>query len=115
MLYVDNGTEVATETITERSCSKTVWYWGFKQENWHDSCIQKCIVPGKICAVLLSITNELAAKICSDSLPADYVNDGQYSLPKAHMEKLSKFCIYLLDKIMTDNDFGWEDIMVSMC
>ncbi|RDX76651.1 mug71, partial [Mucuna pruriens] len=112
ILYVEDGTDVEFETIAERSCSKTLpCYWGFKQENWHDSCIQKCVISGKICAIILSITSELVAKICFDSLPADYVNNGQYSLPKAHMEKISKFCIYLLDKVITDNDFAWEDIM----
>ncbi|XP_061343340.1 diphthine--ammonia ligase [Gastrolobium bilobum] len=111
ILFVEDGTEVGIETITERSSSKTPCYWGFKRENWHDSCIQKCVISGKICAFILSITSELAAKICFDSLPADYVNNGQYSPSKAHMEKLSKFCIYLLDKVITDNDFAWEDIM----
>ncbi|CAK8542882.1 unnamed protein product [Lathyrus sativus] len=112
ILYVEDGADAAIETITEIPCSKTSCYWGFEQENWHDSCIQKCVIPGKICAIILSITSELAAKICSDSLPADYVNDnGQHSLSKAHMEQLSKFCIYLLDKAITDNNFAWEDIM----
>ncbi|KAJ1409108.1 YjgF/YER057c/UK114 family [Sesbania bispinosa] len=111
ILYVEDDSDVAIETITERSCSKTSCYWGFKQESWHDSCVQKCVVSGKICAIILSITSELAVKICSDSLLADYVNNGQHSLPKAHMEKLSKFCIYLLDKVITDNDFAWQDIM----
>lgn len=72
------------------------------------------MISGKICAIILSITSELAAMICSDSLPADYVNNGQHSLPKAHVEKLSKFCIYLLDKVITENNFAWEDIMVSI-
>ncbi|XP_027350471.1 diphthine--ammonia ligase isoform X2 [Abrus precatorius] len=101
-LYVEDGTDAAYETIAERCCSKTPpCYWGFKQENWHDSCIQKCVISGKICAVILSITCELVARICFDSLPADH----------AHMEKLSKFCIFLFDRVMTDNDFAWEDIM----
>lgn len=99
--------------VTERTRSKTSCYWGFKQENWHDYCIQKCVISGKICAIILSITSDVAAKICSESLPADYVNNGQHSLPKEHMEQLSRFCIYLLDKVITDNDFAWEDIMVS--
>ncbi|CAL5193147.1 unnamed protein product [Lathyrus oleraceus] len=112
ILYVEDGADAAIETITEKPCSKASCYWGFKQENWHDSCIQKCVIPGKICAIILSITSELAAKICSDSLPADYVNDNsQHFLSKGHMEQLSKFCIYLLDKAITDNNFAWEDIL----
>ncbi|XP_019421815.1 PREDICTED: diphthine--ammonia ligase isoform X1 [Lupinus angustifolius] len=111
VLYVEDDTDVEIETNTERSCSKEPYYWGFKQEDWHDSCIQKCVVPGKICASIVSITREMAAKICFDSPHPDYVNDGQYSLPKVHMEKLSKFCVYLLNKVISDHDFSWEDIM----
>lgn len=112
ILYVEDGADVEIETIMERSCSKTSCYWGFKHESWHDSCFQKCVIPGKLCAIILSITSVLAAKISPDSLPTDNVNnDGQYSLPKSRMEQLSKFCIYLLDKVLIDNDFAWEDIM----
>ncbi|XP_047170876.1 diphthine--ammonia ligase isoform X2 [Vigna umbellata] len=112
ILYVEDGTDTVPEALTERSRSETPsHYWGFKPENWHGSCIQKCVVSGKICAIILNISSELATKICFDSQPADNVNNGQYSLPKAYMEKISKFCIYLLDKVMTDNDFTWEDIM----
>jgi len=115
ILYVEDGADVEIETITERSCSKTSCYWGFKQESWHDSCFQKCVIPGKLCAIILSITSDLAAKISSDSLPSDNVNNnGQYSLPKSRMEQISKFCIYLLDKVLIDNNFAWEDIMVSI-
>ncbi|CAJ2631293.1 unnamed protein product [Trifolium pratense] len=112
ILYVEDGADEEIETMTKSSCSKTSCYWGFKQESWHDSCIQKCVIPGKICVIILSITSELAAKISNDSLPADYVNNNdQHSLPKSCMEQLSKFCIYLLDKVIIDNDFAWEDIM----
>ncbi|ESW33988.1 hypothetical protein PHAVU_001G114900 [Phaseolus vulgaris] len=112
ILFVEDGTDTVPEAITGRSRSETpLYYWGFKPENWHDSCIQKCVVSGKICAIILYITSELATKICFDSQPADNVNNGQCSLPKAYMEKISKFCIYLLDKVITDNDFAWEDIM----
>lgn len=115
ILYVEDGADVEIETMTERSFPETSCYRGFKQESWHDSCIQKCVIHGKICAIILSITSELAAKISYDSLPADYVNNnGQHSLPKSRMEQLSKFCIYLLDKVIIDNDFAWEDIMVSI-
>ncbi|QCD97390.1 Diphthine--ammonia ligase/Uncharacterized protein [Vigna unguiculata] len=112
ILYVEDGTDTVPEALTERSRSETPsHYWGFKPENWHDSCVQKCLVSGKICAIILHITSELSTKICFDSQPADNVNNGRYSLPKAYMDKISKFCIYLLDKVMTDNDFTWEGIM----
>ncbi|MED6215995.1 hypothetical protein PIB30_003643 [Stylosanthes scabra] len=111
LLYADDGTEVAAETITESSGSETPSYWGFKQEKWHDSCIQKLVVPGKICAVTLSITSEDVEKICIRSKSADSVNDGQYlHQHKSLMEKSSRFSFYLLDKVMTENGVGWEDI-----
>lgn len=111
ILYIeqDTGATIENLIIEERSC-----YLGFKHENWHDSCIQKCVVHGKICAVILSITRELTTKICSDTLPADCANGDQCSITKVHIEKLSKFCIYLLDKSITENAFAWEDIMVSL-
>ncbi|KAF7827248.1 diphthine--ammonia ligase isoform X1 [Senna tora] len=101
ILYVQGDTGETIEIIKERSCLTPQHYWAFKHEDWHDSCIQQCVVQEKICAVVLSITREVAVKICSDSLPTDF----------AHMEKLSKFSIYLLDKVLTDNTFAWEDIM----
>lgn len=113
ILYVEEDTGETIETMSERSCLNRQQNWGFEQEGWHDSYIQKCVVHGKICAAILSITSELAMKICSDSLPTDYINDGQFLLSLVHMEKLSKFSIYQLDKVLTDNAFAWEDIMVS--
>ncbi|XP_054819540.1 diphthine--ammonia ligase isoform X1 [Prosopis cineraria] len=110
ILYVEDDTEATIENVSEGSRLNTESYWGFKHERWHDSCIQKCVVHGKICALVLSITSELAVKICSKSLPIDNVNDGQFSVSKANMEKISKFLIYLLDKAMTDSAFAWEDI-----
>ncbi|KAI9083202.1 hypothetical protein K1719_034734 [Acacia pycnantha] len=111
ILYVEDDTEAEIENVRERSGLNTESYWGFKHKDWHDYCIQKCEVHGKICALILHITSEMAVKICSESLPFGDVNDGQFSVSKAHMAKISKFLIYLLDKAMTDNSFAWEDIM----
>ncbi|XP_028798731.1 diphthine--ammonia ligase isoform X2 [Neltuma alba] len=111
ILYVEDDTEATIENLSERFGLNTESYWGFKHEGWQDSCIQKCMVRGRICALILSITSETAVKICSESLPVDYDNDGQVSVSKAHMEKISKFLVYILDKAMTDNAFTWEDIM----
>lgn len=83
--------------------------FGFQHAEWHDSCVQKCIIPGKLCAVILSVTSEIAAKICSDHLGADQQN---YSTAE-QMETVSRFCIHLLDKIIIQNGFSWKDTMVS--
>lgn len=81
---------------------------GFQHAEWHDSCVQKCIIPGKLCAVILSVTSEIAVKICSDHLGADHQ---KYSTAE-QMERVSRFCIYLLDKIIIQNGFSWKDTMV---
>ncbi|CAN1234008.1 Diphthine--ammonia ligase [Linum perenne] len=81
--------------------------WGFQRADWHETCIQKCIISGKICAVLLSITTDLVAKISSKTLAK---NDHQYLLTNNYLKRVVQFCIYLLDEVVTENNFTWEDI-----
>lgn len=110
LLYVPEDINVTIGTEQELSCARMPSYWGFQHAHWHDSCIQKCVVHGKICAVVLCITRELLVKICSESLVGDQVKGGhQNSLREAQMERLSRFCIYLLDKLYMQNNFSWED------
>ncbi|KAJ6761596.1 protein of unknown function 71 DUF71 -CONTAINING PROTEIN [Salix koriyanagi] len=79
---------------------------------WHDSCIQKCVVSGKICAVILSITEDHVAKIGSESLGVNEKDvDRHNSVSKGNMERVSRFCVYLLDKGIIENGFSWEDTM----
>lgn len=80
-------------------------YWGFQEDLRHDSCLQKCIVLGNVCAVMLSITSENIAKICNDSLVSGR------SLSEGQTEKVAKCCIYLIDKILAKNLFSWENAM----
>lgn len=112
LLFVEDA-ERANITMENPSSVMLPNPWGFQHAHWHDSCIQKCVVGGKICAVLLSVTEELVAKICSESLGAKNDGDHRNSLIKGHMEKVSRFCIYLLDKVVMENDFSWENITVS--
>ncbi|KAL4607099.1 hypothetical protein ACB092_09G150500 [Castanea dentata] len=110
LLYVPEDMNVTIGTEQEHSCSRMPSYWGIQHAHWHDSCIQKCVVQGKICAVVLCITSELLVKICSESLGGDQDNgDYQNSLREAQMERVSRFCIYLLDKLYMQNNFSWED------
>uniref|UniRef100_A0A2P2KEG4 Diphthine--ammonia ligase n=1 Tax=Rhizophora mucronata TaxID=61149 RepID=A0A2P2KEG4_RHIMU len=114
LLFVPKDVELANGTVQNPSPSVAASCWGFQQESWHDSCLQKCVVSGTLCAVLLSITNENLATICSESVSADKNDEGhQNSIQKGHVEKVSKFCIYLLDRVITDNGFSWEDTVVS--
>ncbi|KAK4581442.1 hypothetical protein RGQ29_024901 [Quercus rubra] len=113
LLYVPEDMNVTIGTEQKHSCSRMPSYWGIQHAHWHDSCIQKCVVQGKICAVVLCITSELLVKICSESLGGDQDNgDYQNSLREAQMERVSRFCIYLLDKLYMQNNFSWEDTKV---
>ncbi|KAF3452359.1 hypothetical protein FNV43_RR02792 [Rhamnella rubrinervis] len=105
ILFVAEDTEATNETPQDVSCTRTPSCLGFQHEEWHDSCVKKCIIPGKLCAVILSVTSEIAAKICSDHLGADHQN---YSTAD-QMERVSRFCVYLLDKIIIHNGFSWKD------
>ncbi|CAI0385191.1 unnamed protein product [Linum tenue] len=83
--------------------------WGFERADWQNTCIQKCVISGKICAVLLSITTDIAAKIVSKTLET---NDRHQVPPmNFHLKRVLQFCIYLLDEVVTENNFCWQDIM----
>ncbi|KAF8401936.1 hypothetical protein HHK36_012887 [Tetracentron sinense] len=111
VLYVPEDKETATETVMQnQSCITTPNYWGFQHAQWHHSCCQKCIVRGKLCVVNLCITKELAAKICSES-DTDRKEECQHSNTDEQMIRISRFCIYLLDEILLENNFSWGDAM----
>ncbi|XP_059437744.1 diphthine--ammonia ligase isoform X3 [Corylus avellana] len=110
ILYVPEDADVTTGTVQELSCVRMPSYWGFQHAHWHDSCFQKCVVHGKIFAVILCITSEDVLKICSESLGGDQDNrDYQNSFHEEQMERVSRFCIYLLDKLYMQNNFSWDD------
>lgn len=113
ILFVADDVEELTGDVKEQSCSSTPGYWGFQHAEWHDSCFQKCVVPGKLCTVILSVSSEPAATICHDHLVGDKnKGDNQNSLTEWQMDRVSRFCIYLLDKIITESGFSWDDTMV---
>ena len=114
ILYVPETTDTIEETLHDLSGIMAPSYHGFQPADWHDSCIQKCVINGKICAVVLSITSAVALKVCSDFMNADWSNGNhQNSLTEGQMKRISRFCIYILDKIVIENDFSWKDTMVS--
>lgn len=105
---------MAIGTMQDLSSVRMPSYWGFQHADWHDSCFQKCVVHGKICAVILCFTSELVEKICSDSLGGGKDNgDYPLSVQGRQMESVSRFCIYLLDKLYMQTNFSWEDTKVS--
>ncbi|KAJ4967676.1 hypothetical protein NE237_014377 [Protea cynaroides] len=110
VLYAPEDKETLPQTdVQDTSCLELPNYWGFQHSHWHDSCYRKCVVNRKICAIILCITNELAAKICSESLDCD-MNQGdcQYSVKEKDMQRITRFCVYLLDKIFLGTDFSWD-------
>ncbi|KAJ9540209.1 hypothetical protein OSB04_026715 [Centaurea solstitialis] len=82
----------------------------FQPETWHDECLQKCLVHGRICAASLSITTEIAKKICSDAISAN-ADDLLTITAEENMGRVAKFCVYRLDKVLLQNFFSWDDVM----
>lgn len=108
---LENGEIVTQESPRARMPSN----WNFQPESWHNSCIEKCVVDGRICGAILSITNEIAMRICSDSVDANgNSQDHKLNFSERTMGRISRFCIHLLDKILVEHGFSWEEIMVSI-
>lgn len=110
VLYAADDTETKTDFVTQDLPIETAQsYWGFGHEDWHDSCFQKCIIHGKICAAILSITDELAAKICSEC-----AGENQEVCPNSRterqMDRLARFCIFLIDGFLSETHFSWNDV-----
>ncbi|XP_016490242.2 LOW QUALITY PROTEIN: diphthine--ammonia ligase [Nicotiana tabacum] len=87
-------------------------YWGFEYETWHDVCLQKCVAYGKVCTAILSVTEELAWKICSNANVAglaDLKSNGP--VEEEQVILIARFCIYRLDKILLEYNFTWDDVL----
>ncbi|KAF6136194.1 hypothetical protein GIB67_001603 [Kingdonia uniflora] len=112
ILYVPDDKETETESETSEPLrSKIPNYGGFEYLQLHDTCCQKYVVPGKICIGMLSIQDDLAATLCSEKLKSDQNRrDCRYFGTQKHMKVIVRFCIYLLDKILLDHGFTWENI-----
>ncbi|XP_031277992.1 diphthine--ammonia ligase isoform X2 [Pistacia vera] len=111
ILHVMEGSETESETVQDPYCMNIPNYWGFQHADWHDSCLQKCVIGEKICAVFLSITGEVAARIFSEARDANHKVDHLTSLTEGQIERLSQFCLYLLSKVIMENKFSWGDVM----
>lgn len=112
MLYSGENMETPTGVTKQDLCMKQA-YWGFQHESWHNSCLQKCIISGRICAAVISVTQEIAAKICSQTTNTAYDESQCKANNENQVVRMAEFCIYLLDKVLLENDFSWDDILVS--
>ncbi|PIA45449.1 hypothetical protein AQUCO_01700760v1, partial [Aquilegia coerulea] len=115
-LYVqedDEDEEIESGVGTQEPLPRTFSsYWGFEHVPSIESCCQKYVIHEKICMVVLSLSNEDVTKICSESLVAvEKHGQHQYLGTQNHMKQVTRFCIYLLDKILVENYFSWGDIM----
>lgn len=112
LLYSGEDAEIPTSVTKQDLCTKQA-YWGFQHESWHNGCLQKCIVSGRICAAVISITHDIAAKICSQTTsPADNESECKANTQKQFV-RIAEFSIYLLDEVLLENDLSWDDILVS--
>ncbi|CAM8922503.1 unnamed protein product [Rhodiola kirilowii] len=110
ILYV-SGSDAMTTDTEDDSYITAPNGWGFQHESWHDSGVQKCIVEGSICVVVLSVTDQFASKLCSSTQSGIQCSElcGD-DLSVLQMENVAKFTIYKLDMVMGENNFFWEDV-----
>ncbi|KAF8107716.1 hypothetical protein N665_0118s0080 [Sinapis alba] len=96
VLYVQEDSETEDETRQDQLAEGDYSCWGYKPEKWHQDCVQKRVVDGKICVTVLSISAEVMKKL-------------QESSGEEQLERVSRFCVYLLNKTLTENSFSWQD------
>ena len=84
------------------SSSKVPSEWSAQYSGLHDSCCLINAVAGKICSALVSVTNDIASKICSST--------EQLHPSKEHLKAIARFCAFQLAKTLTDTGFTWDDV-----
>jgi diphthine-ammonia ligase len=70
-----------------------------------DSCCQVHTIGGRICSAVVSLTDDIASKICSTA--------GQL-YHRENLKTMARFCAFQTVKILADNKFSWDSIMVSL-
>ncbi|PWA97756.1 endoribonuclease [Artemisia annua] len=108
VLFVEDDTETEEDNdnvLSDPNYKETPFDLCFQPEPWHDECLHKCLARDSICAAVLSITTEIAYKICSN------VDDPLIVTAEDKMGGVAKFCIYRLDKVLSQNHYSWDDVM----
>lgn len=111
MLFVEDDPETEEDNdhvLSDPNYKETPFDLCFQPEPWHDECLHKCLARDSICAAVLSITTEIAYKICSN------VDDPLIVTAEDKIGRVAKFCIYRLDKVLSQNHYSWDDVMVSV-
>ncbi|XP_010935947.1 diphthine--ammonia ligase isoform X2 [Elaeis guineensis] len=102
-----NGYEIETD-IAQPPRQEIANRWRFEYSEWHDSCCQIHTIGTKICSAVVSVTNDVAAKICSMS--EQKLGNFWYDNTEKHMKEIAMFSVFLLDKILLENVFLWGDL-----
>lgn len=76
--------------------------WSAQYSDLDDSCCQVHTIGGKICSAVVSVTNDIALKICSTT--------EQLYHSEEHLKALARFCAFQLAKILIDNGFSWDNL-----
>lgn len=114
ILFVEHDTEtveiVTDQVLSDLKDNVNQFDSCFQPEIWHDECLEKCLVRGRICVVILSIATEIAKKICSAAFKSANADDPLIITAEEKMKRVAKFCIYRLDKVLFQNLFSWDDV-----
>ncbi|OAY80240.1 Diphthine--ammonia ligase [Ananas comosus] len=100
VLYVPENAEDEVQIRESRPASKIS-----KQLN--DSALQVYAISGKICTVLVSVTNDFVKKSCSET----DVKSGNWHRSERNLQTMATFCVVFLNKILSENDFSWGDLI----
>lgn len=111
VLYTGENIKAPTGA-SKQDLHTTQNYWGFHHKSWFTNCLQKCVISGRLCTVVVSLTPEIAAKVQQERNNLTYGNDSEWK-PNTEKEirRLAEFCIYILDGVLLENDFSWADVM----
>uniref|UniRef100_A0ACD5ZBP1 Uncharacterized protein n=1 Tax=Avena sativa TaxID=4498 RepID=A0ACD5ZBP1_AVESA len=112
-LYVpadDNGyddddgdiTSVVEAGGSKPASSKVLSEWSAQYSDLQDACCLIHTVGGKICSAVVSITSDIASRICSCT--------EQVHRSEEHLKTIARFCAFQLAKILIDNGFTWDNV-----
>ncbi|WZZ79906.1 LOW QUALITY PROTEIN: hypothetical protein YC2023_100478 [Brassica napus] len=94
VLYVKEDSETGDETRQDQFGEGDYGCWG--QTNGTQDFVQKRVVDGKICVTVLSISAEVMRKLHEPE-------------EEQQLERVTRFCVYLLNKTLSENSFSWKD------
>ncbi|KAJ1281554.1 hypothetical protein BS78_04G314100 [Paspalum vaginatum] len=107
ILYVpSNDDRIATsemETVVPQpALIKGCTDWSALYSELQDSCCQVHTIGGRICSAVVSLTKDIALKICSTA--------GKLYYTEENLKAIARFCAFQVTKILADNKFSWDSI-----